>query len=336
MRTRIVAAFLAALALAGCGKEAEQAPSAVKVGVICAGNTVDGGWNQQGADAASASAKAAGGTANIVQSVKVGSAADVLRDFAKNGTTVAICHGYEFLEKAEEVAKSQDKMKIVVTGANPAAGYKHIYMLDIDITGPSYQLGVLAGKTTRSGKIGFIAGGDIPPVAASFAAFEAGAKSVRADVSVAKAFTSWDDPIKNKSQAEAFIQRGVDVIFQNLDTGSRGVFEAVQEANTVAAPARGKDSTWVFGCNADQNDNKICPDATLASAVIRIDLAFEHAVKLATSGKFEPGIHTLNIANGETQCVLNPKLLGGAIPKEVQTLVEETGKKIVSGEIKLK
>lgn len=326
---KIVAGILAALTLTSAAVFAEEAVSPVKVGVICAGNTVDGGWNQQGADAATSVAKATGGSANVVRSVKVENAADVLRQFARGGVQVAICHGFEYLDKAEEVAKTQPKMKVIVTGCNPEGGYKNIYMLDIDIAGPSYQLGVLAGKMTKSGKLGFIAGSDIPPVAAAFTAFEAGAKSVRADVTVAKAFTSWDEPVKSKAQAEAFIQQGADVIFQDLDTASQGVFEAIKAA---------KGAAWVIGCNADQNDNKICPEYTLASCVIRIDLAFEAAIKMAAAGKFEPGVHKLNIQNGQTQCVLNPKLTGegGAISKDVQTLVEEQGKKFANSELKPK
>jgi basic membrane lipoprotein Med (substrate-binding protein (PBP1-ABC) superfamily) len=332
-------AALAAVALFGGAASADEKVAPVKVGVICAGNTVDGGWNQQGADAATAAAKGTGGSASVVKSVKVENAADVLRDFAKSGVQVAICHGFEYLDKAEEVAKSQDKMKVIVTGCNPEGGYKNIYMLDIDIAGPSYQLGVLAGKTTKSGKLAFIAGSDIPPVAASFAAFEAGAKSVRPDVAVAKAFTSWDEPVKSKAQAEAFIQQGADVIFQNLDTASRGVFEAITAYNEAPQAGERKiEKVWVLGCNADQNDNKIAGKYTLASAVIRIDLAFEAAIKMAAEGKFAPGAHKLNINNGETQCVLNPKLTaeGGPISKDVQKLIEETGKKIIAGEIKMK
>ena len=333
----MVGAVLAAAMGLACFAADTTAPAAkVQVTVVCAGTTADGGWNQQGADAA---AKAAGGTANVLQEVKSSRAADVLRDAVKRGSTVAICHGFEFLAAGEEVGKSQDKMKIVVTGADTSKGYEHIYMLDIDIAGPSYQLGVLAGKLSKTSKVGFIAGSQIPPVESALKAFEAGLKSVKPEATVVSAYTSWDEPVKSKTQAEAFIQRNVDVIFQDLDTASKGVFEAVNAYNK--APVGGEravEKVYVFGCNSDQNANEICADATPASAVIRLDKAFGLAIGSVKDGSFKPGVHTLSIANGETECVLNPKLIGdkGPITKEIQKAVEEAGKKFAAGEIKIK
>ena len=348
MRTLLALGTAITLALAGCGgDEPTKTPGTstgnapVQVGILCAGSTTDGGWNAQGADAATAAAKATGGTVTVTQQVTVERVPDVLRDLAKRGATVAICHGFEFLAKAEEVAAAQDKMKIAVTGADPgkkvdgSPKYEHIYMLDIDINGPSYQLGVLAGKLTKSGKLGFIGGSQIPPVESALKAFDAGAKSVRPDATVAIAWTSWDEPLKSKTQAEAFLQKGVDVIYHDLDTASKGVFEAVK-ANNAQPPERPKFNVWVIGCNSDQNANLICPESTIASCVIRLDQAFAGIVKAAQAGTFKPGIHTLNLANGETACVLNPKLTaeGGPITKEIQQAVEDAGKKVLSGEAK--
>ena len=49
---------------------------------------------------------------------------------------------------------------------------------------------------------------------------------------VADAWPGWDDPSKSKREAEAMIAQGVDVIMQNVDSASRGVFEAVAENNS--------------------------------------------------------------------------------------------------------
>ena len=298
-----------------------------KVGMICAGSTVDGGWNQQAKTALEAAEKSVGATGTIVEQVKEDRAADALRDFSRRGADVVICHGFEFLGPAEKVAKAEKKMKIAVSGADTGKGYDDVLMMEIDISGPSYQLGVMAGKVSKSGKLGFIAGSEIPPVDAAFKAFEAGAKSVNANAEVVKAYTSWDEPLKSKQQAEAFFERGVDVIYQDLDTASKGVFEAVAARND--GPQRElRNLVYVFGCNSDQNGNSICPNYTLASAVIRLDLAFAGVVKSVKEGTFKPGVHVLDIKNGETACVVNPKVVGGVVTKEIVAAVEEAGKKL--------
>lgn len=296
-------------------------PKPLAIGMICAGTTADGGWNQQAREALRAVEKTLPAKATVNEQVKEDRAADDLRDFAKRGAELAICHGFEFLGPAQKVAKAEKKMKIAVSGADPGKGYDDILMLQIDISGPSYQAGVLAGRMTRSGKLGFIAGSEIPPVDAAYKAFEAGAKSVRGDITVAKAYTSWDEPLKSKQQAEAFMQRGIDVIFQNLDTASKGVFEAVKAANAQAKPEK---YVWVFGCNSNQNANKIASEYTLASVVIRLDKAFEQIARSVKDGTFKPGVHPLNGKNGQTECVLNPKLVGTVITKEIAEAVEKT------------
>lgn len=298
----------------------------LKIGLLCTGSVTDGGWNQLAKEAIDQVKKDLKAEVVVLQKVTQDKAGDELRAFAADGFDLVIAHGYEYLVPAAEVAATTP-MKIAVSGADVAR--PGIVMLDFDVSQASFQLGVIAGTLTKSGKLGFIGGAPFPSVKACYRGFLAGAKSVRADITVAEAYTSWDEPVKSKAQAEAFFAQGIDLVYPNVDAASRGVFEAVKERNarTPATPV------YVFGCVADHNANPHCPDHTLASAVIRLDATFRRVVDSVTAKTFAPGVVRENLARGTCVTVLNPKLIGGVLSTEIQALVDKAGKDLVAGSI---
>jgi basic membrane protein A and related proteins len=298
----------------------------LKIGLLCTGSVTDGGWNQLAKEAIEQVKRELKAEVSILQKVTQDKAGDELRAYAADGYDLVIAHGYEFLTPAAEVAAGTT-MKIAVSGADVAR--PGIITLDFDVSQASYQLGIIAGKLTRSGKLGFVGGAPIPSVKACYRGFVAGAKSVRADVSVAEAYTSWDEPVKSKQQTEAFFAQGIDLVYHDVDAASRGVFEAVKERNA-------KDPTkpvYVFGCVADQNANPVCPDHILASAVIRLDAAFRRVAEAVTTKTFAAGVVRENLARGTCVAVLNPKLIGGVLTPEIQALVDQAGKDLIAGGI---
>lgn len=303
-----------------------SAAEPLKIGLICSGSVTDGGWNQLAKEAIEQVKKDFKSEVSILQKVTQDKAGDEMRAYAADGYDLVIAHGYEFLTPAAEVAAGT-KMKIAVSGADVAR--PGIVTLDFDVSQASYQLGVIAGKLTKTGKLGFVGGAPIPSVKACYRGFVAGAKSVRAHVSVAEAYTSWDEPVKSKQQTEAFFAQGIDLVYHDVDAASRGVFEAVKERNA-------KDPStpvYVFGCVANQNANPVCPDHILASAVIRLDATFS-AVAASVIGKtFAPGVVRENLARGTCVAVLNPKLVGGVLSKEIQALVDTAGRDLLAGAI---
>lgn len=298
----------------------------LKIGLLCTGSVTDGGWNQlakEGIEQVKQDLKA---EVVILQKVTQDRAGDELRAFAADGFHLVIAHGYEYLIPAAEVAATTT-MKIAVSGADVAK--PGIVTLDFDVSQASYQLGVIAGTLTRTGKLGFIGGAPFPSVKACYRGFVAGAKSVRADVTVAEAYTSWDEPVKSKQQAEAFFAQGIDQVYPNVDAASRGVFEAVKERN-AKDPSK---PVYVFGCVADHNANPICPQHTLASAVIRLDATFRAVADAVAAKTFTAGVVRENLARGTCVAVLNPTLIGGVLTADIQARVAQAGKDLVAGTI---
>jgi basic membrane lipoprotein Med (substrate-binding protein (PBP1-ABC) superfamily) len=298
----------------------------LKIGLLCSGSVTDGGWNQLAREAIEQVRKDLKAEVSVLQRVTQDRAGDELRAYAADGYQLVIAHGYEFLTPAAEVAAGTT-MKIAVSGADVAR--PGIVTLDFDVSQASYQLGVIAGTLTRTGRLGFVGGAPIPSVKACYRGFVAGATSVRADVTVAEAYTSWDEPVKSKQQTEAFFAQGIDLVYHDVDAASRGVFEAVKERN-AKDPAK---PVYVFGCVADQNANPICPQHILASAVIRLDATFRAVAESVTAKTFTPGVVREDLARGTCVAVLNPTLVGSVLTPEIQARVAQVGKELAAGKI---
>jgi basic membrane protein A and related proteins len=332
--SRILAMIVGTVAIAAT--VFADAPAPLKIAVLSSGSKADGGWNQLAAESLKKAEAHLDAKGVFMEKVNGDKAADLMHDFAAKGYDLVIGHGFEFLTPAAEVSKTETKTKFAVDGADKAEG--NIAALNFDLAQSCYQLGIIAGKVTKTGKLGFIGGEKIPALISCYKGFVAGAKSVRPDVQVAEAYTSWDKPEDSKAQAETYIHQGIDVILQNVDAASRGVFEAVKEHNALVTAAADNASpavVYTFGANSDQNDNKVCPDYTLASAVIKLDVAFEAVAKSVQDGTFKAGVLDQNLANGVCVTVVNPKLVGKLITTETQAAIEEAGKKIAAGQLKI-
>ncbi|HEY4328643.1 MAG TPA: BMP family protein [Phycisphaerae bacterium] len=328
-------------ACGGGSGSSPQAKGSVKVGLIVTGSSVDGGWNQLAADSLAKIAGPEKIETKVLQNVTQDKAADAIRQFESQGYDLVIAHGYEYLDAAKELTDPSKptavKIKIAVSGGDVDKAPFESLLYDL---GPaSYQLGVIAAKVSKTGKIGFIGGQPFPTVTAMQRGFDAGARSVNPAIVVTAVYTdNWDNPAIAKQKAEGLIAAGVDVIMQNVDAASSGVFEAVKEENGKAKEQKGAgvpSVVYTFGANSDQNDNKVCPEYTLASAAIKMDVAFAAVVKQVKDGTFKGGLVKEDVANGVAVAVINPKLAGTVIDAATQKLVEDAGKKLASGEVKI-
>jgi basic membrane lipoprotein Med (substrate-binding protein (PBP1-ABC) superfamily) len=329
---RHVHVFVAILALCllifsgAAGIKAAAIKGPLRIALICSGSVTDGGWNQEGKDAILVVKKKLHAHVSILEHISPVRAVDVMRSYAMRGYNLIIGHGYEFLIPATQVAAMGGKTKFAVSGADTTK--PGVLTLNFDLAQPSYQLGILAAMLSKTGKIGFIGGEAIPSVVACYRGFAAGARSVNRNIKIAAAYTSWDQPALSKSQAQAFIQQGIDVIYQNVDAASRGVFEAVAQANKS-----GHGPVYVFGSNSDQNNNPTCSRYTPASAVIRLDRAFLRVARQVQRGTFKPGVAPENLQNGVCIVVLNPKLIGSVITPAMRQALTRAGRELLTGKV---
>jgi basic membrane lipoprotein Med (substrate-binding protein (PBP1-ABC) superfamily) len=288
-----------------------------KVALLTPGPISDQSWNAGAYNGLKAIRDSLGAKVSHVQTKTPAEFEENFRQYGMQGYTLVFGHGFEFQDAALRVAPQQPKTLYVTTSGNSTAA--NVAGMVFSFEEPSYLAGMLAGATTRTGTIGVIGGTELPPVKASFAAFEAGARRTNPTVKVLSSFIgNWDDVSAGKEQALAQIGRGADVIFQNADAAGLGIFQAARERGNV----------HVFGSNSNQNG--VAPDVVLGSVVIDLPRAFLLVARQVKDGTFKPEVVHLGLKTRVVQLVLNPAL-AGRIPAATRAAMDSAERAMEAG-----
>jgi len=193
----------------------------------------------------------------------------------------------------------------------------------------AYLAGVTAALMSKSKKIGFVGGMEIPVIERFEAGFLEGVKAVDPSISVEVKYTgAFDKAELGKTTANLMYSSGVDIIFHAAGGTGNGVFSEAKELKTKDPNA----NVWVIGVDADQYEEGKVGDTnvTLTSVLKGVSVAVQNISDLAKEGKF-PGGETFTYGLAEDGMGLADSR--GAIPDDVLAQVDEYSKKIVSGEI---
>lgn len=190
----------------------------------------------------------------------------------------------------------------------------------------SFLVGLLAALKSKTAKVGFIGGMDIPLIRRFACGYEQGAKYANKDTEVLQNMTgstpsAWNDPSRGGELAKSQFDRGVDVVFAAAGGTGVGVYQAAKDAGKYAI-------------GVDSNQNHLHPGTMLTSMVKRVDVAAYNVFKSANEGKFKPGINALGLAEGGVDWALddNNKDL---ITDEMKKAVDQAKADIISGKIKV-
>ena len=155
----------------------------------------------------------------------------------------------------------------------------------------SFLVGALAGLVSKTGKIGFVGGMEIPLIQKFDAGFRAGVMTTRPDAQLLGAYTgSFNNVASGKQVAQDLIAKGADVVFHAAGSDGLGVIEAVKEAR-----AAGKN---VYAIGVDSDQSHLAPDAVLTSMVKRVDLAVYETSRQLVEGKFDAGDEAWGLKEG--------------------------------------
>lgn len=111
-----------------------------------------------------------------------------------------------------------------------------------------YIAGIVAGMTSKTGKLGFIGAKPIPQVLRNINSFTLGARSVQPEATTQVVFTgNWAEPLKEAEAANSMADQGVDVITCHVDSPKvvmetaerRGIFSSGYHANQAALAPKG-------------------------------------------------------------------------------------------------
>ncbi len=326
--TRLTRAFSTLAAVAGlasavaCGTRQERGPSGghiFRVALLTPGPVSDQSWNSGAYRGLLEIRDSLGAQVSNIETKTPAEFDENFRQYGSQGYDLVFGHGFEFQDAARRVA-AEFPHTIFITTSGSTAG-PNLAGLTFGFDDASYLAGVLAGSMTRTNAIGVIGGTELPPVVASFRAFERGARDANPRIRIVSSYIgNWDDVSAGKEQAIAQYSRGVDVIFQNADAAGLGVFQAARERRSV----------FVIGSNSDQN--AVAPEITLGSVVIDLPLAFLTVAREVKAGIFKPRVVELGEASRVVTLVINPALRS-RIPAVTLARIDSLQARMLAGQL---
>ncbi len=220
MKKRTFFASVAAAAFATAALAGSHGDGPVKAGFIFVGPVGDGGWTYEHNQARLAVEEQFGDKVETVFQENVPEGADAERamtQMALQGADIIFTTSFGYMDPTINVAAKFPNVKF-----EHATGYKRADNVSTYSArfyeGRAVQ-GHIAGRMTKTNKIGYIASFPIPEVIRGINSAYVHAKKVNPDVefSVIWAYT-WFDPAKEADAAKALIENGADVVLQHTDS----------------------------------------------------------------------------------------------------------------------
>ncbi len=183
----------------------------------------------------------------------------LLKSLAAKKFELIIAVGIAQAEAVKKVSAQFPNTKFAIVDAE--VNEKNVRSLLFQEHEGSYLMGVIAAMTSKTGKIGFIGGMDIPLIRRFEMGYKAGAEKVNPKIKLVSNFVgvtsdSWNNPPKGKELALAQYDGGADVIFSAAGASGTGLFDAAEEKKKLAI-------------GVDSNQNWIKPGFILTSMLKR-------------------------------------------------------------------
>lgn len=249
----------------------------------------------------------------VIESVAEGRRArTVIQELAaSNDIVFATSAGY--MISTEGAAKSNSHVKFENTsgtrfGHNLSGFATRMYQ-------PRYLSGLIAGKMTQSGRIGYIASHPIPEVIRNINAFTLGVRQVNPTAEVEVQWVGgWRKPEKERLVATKLVAKGADVLTNHTDSSTIAEFA---EANNVK----------VIGFHSDMSS--FAPTQHLVSVTHNWGPYYVKRVQALIDNNWQGQSEWMGMKDKSSQL----SALNNSIPVAVRNLVAEQEAAIISGKL---
>ena len=322
MKFKHLSLTIAALCVAG---SAFAVPAAPKLGVVYdAGGKFDKSFNQSAFEGLQRFSKETGIKVLEVQANSDTQAEQVMRGLARKKIDMIAAIGFSQTQAVQKVAKEFPNVRFVLIDS--IAQGNNINSVMFKEQEGSYLVGVAAAMASKTKKLGFVGGMDIPLIRAFACGYSQGAKAQYPKIEIMQNMVgttaaAWNDPAKGGELARAQFDRGADVVFAVAGGSGMG---ALQMAKTKGKLAIGVDS----------NQNYLHPGTMLTSMIKRVDVAIYDSFMAQKNGTWKAGVTYKGIKEGGVDWVLdkdNRKVVSPEIEKRVNAVRTD----IINGKIKV-
>ncbi|WP_435257777.1 BMP family ABC transporter substrate-binding protein [Thioclava sp. FR2] len=316
-RRTLLATAALGLGLAFGGAANAAGMDKAKACFVYVGPIGDLGWTYQHHQGALAVQEAYGDKVEIAYQENVPEGADaerVLTQMALSGCNIIFTTSFGYMDATNAVAAKFPDIKF-----EHATGYKRDSANVSTYNARFYEgravQGTIAGRMTKSNKIGYIASFPIPEVIMGINSYYLHAKKVNpaVELSVVWAFT-WFDPAKEADAAKALIDQGVDVIAAHTDSTA-----------PLAEAAKTNGAVIGFGQASDMAD--YAPTPRVSSIIDNWAPYYVKRVGQLLDGSYEQVDSWAGIPEGEVEI----GAITDAVPAEVKAEAEAMRDAIKAG-----
>ncbi|MBN9470728.1 MAG: BMP family ABC transporter substrate-binding protein [Bosea sp.] len=247
-----------------------------------------------------------------------------LRRFARDGHSPIIAVGFSQATALQKVASEFPDLKFTII--DMVVELPNVQSVVFKEHEGSYLVGLLAGLASKTGKVGFVGGMDIPLIRKFACGYVQGVKAAKKEAEIFQNMTgstpaAWNDPVKGGELAKSQIDRGADVVYHAAGGTGIGVLRAAADAGKL-------------GIGVDSNQNMLHPGKVLTSMLKRVDVAAYNSFKAAREGSWKPGVSVLGLKEDGVGWALddNNKAL---ITPEMKAAADKARADIIAGAVKV-
>lgn len=321
MKFKQLSMTIAALCVAGSA----AAAAAPKLGIVYdAGGKFDKSFNQSAFEGVQRFKKETGISAIEAQASSDTQAEQVLRGLARKKLDLIAAIGFSQTQAVQKVAKEFPNVRFVLVDS--IAQGNNVNSVMFKEQEGSYLVGVAAAMASKSKKIGFVGGMDIPLIRAFACGYTQGAKAQQPKIEILQNMVgttaaAWNDPAKGGELARAQFDRGVDVVFAVAGGSGMGALQQAKEKGKLAI-------------GVDSNQNYLHPGTMLTSMVKHVDNAVYDQFMQMKNGTWKPGVTYLGLKEGGVDWALD-KDNRAVVSADIEKRVNAAKADIVSGKIKV-
>ena len=245
-----------------------------------------------------------------------------LRNFARRGHNPVVGIGFSQAQALAKVAKEFPDTKFAII--DMVVDLPNVRSIVFKEHEGSYLVGMLAAMASKTGKVGFVGGMDIPLIRKFACGYVQGVKAVNPDAEIYQNMTgntgaAWNDPVKGGELAKSQFDRGADVVYHAAGGTGLGVLQAAADAGKL-------------GIGVDSNQNGLHPGSVLTSMLKRVDNAVFKAFDDVRNGSWTAGFDVLGLAENGVGWALDDNNKG-LVSDDMKAALDAASQKIMSGEI---
>lgn len=195
------------------------------------------------------------------------------------GPSLLFCIGYLYEDPVNRVAPKYPHIKYVVLDGSVSA--TNVWSIKFNATEGSFLAGAVAAQLTKTKKVAFVGGSNIPIINEFLSGYTEGIHFLQPDVEVLALYvgsggTAFTDPVRGREVALTALSQGADVFYHAAGSSGNGVIEAAKEKGAIA-----------IGVDVDQSG--LAPGTVVTSMLKNFDVAMLYMVERSRDAQLGAG-----------------------------------------------